>query len=686
MTQLTKHFTDNSCKVISAENNRQYFGGSNYINRAEIFKEKAEVLAERVEKRLDKGPPTASKFMTKRQASLHQSKVELWHQNSDTLERRLDIWKAQADDVEYSLTFEEKKKLSESRDGNFKPPPSKKFKPRQLSPDGIPDFDLALQRPAISSTPKSILKNRDAIPVLNFEALTETEKQKMQKRHRRLTFAGLEHSVVQEKSTIINDTQTNNHEKTFQNIVVNTSSVALVGSTVNVADSTFFHDDSNNSMEEQPTLARFFIEAEKCNQDLNEAELKRRHEMAAELEKEVDFANLQQDFKARVQEQIATERNETTTTNHARRRANYCQMRELDDEKIAMITSTVLDPDGEPDIQDLLITVIKKDRVTNPNTGKQHSVDIFVKQIPGKSWSECSDEELAIIAKTDITAAEVLQQLGEPENCLPIFFVEYPLPGPELKTIKTFGIVDFDGNVKIMDVRRQGFGTGQYPCQFVTTALTSLRGGLSANQANQARVAVLDDVSNWISDFDYVFGQILQPERFAGSQKQMQNLMNKIIEASDEKTYEQVVKMISTTLCFDTKGIQLHKSKKDKSKDTKEVLTLLAAGKLDKDDIPLAATATLRDIDGSEKSAEAIAGTIRAVFEQMIPDEGKRRDVYAKVKALCFDTTTTNTGWMRGCCEILQHILEKCVLQLACRNHTADTAGKHGWFSQNYFI
>lgn len=136
----------------------------------------------------------------------------------------------------------------------------------------------------------------------------------------------------------------------------------------------------------------------------------------------------------------------------------------------------------------------------------------------------------------------------------------------------------------------------------------------------------------------------------------------------------------ATTLCFDTKGIKFSKHEKDKNKLTREVLTLLGAGAVDKDDVTIAATSTLRDVDGSEKSADAIAGTIRGVLEKIFKSPEERKAFYAKIIACCFDTTSTNTGWRSGACEILQHILKRCVLMLACRNHIVDTAAKHAKF------
>jgi len=40
-----------------------------------------------------------------------------------------------------------------------------------------------------------------------------------------------------------------------------------------------------------------------------------------------------------------------------------------------------------------------------------------------------------------------------------------------------------------------------------------------------------------------------------------------------------------------------------------------------------------------------------------------------KVKALCCDTTASNTGYLKGACVILEHLLEKDLMYLPCRRH-----------------
>lgn len=40
-----------------------------------------------------------------------------------------------------------------------------------------------------------------------------------------------------------------------------------------------------------------------------------------------------------------------------------------------------------------------------------------------------------------------------------------------------------------------------------------------------------------------------------------------------------------------------------------------------------------------------------------------------KIQAMCFDTTAVNTGRHKGTCILLEHLLEKDLLYLACRHH-----------------
>lgn len=498
----------------------------------------------------------------------------------------------------------------------------------------------------------------------------------------RLTFRGIDqvHSDIPE-----NNSNTTSVFIPLENTVVNTSNShgAFMASLNSLHESGWLDTNQLEDAEDQPTLPRFFMNAESIDRDITAVELAEKAKDASQIDTEIDFNEVRKNYEDHVSKIIDREKTERPKNNN-RRRANYLQMRELDQEKSILVTSTVIDPDGEATIDDILVTVIKKKTVAHPRTGKDVEIDIFVKQLPGKSWEECTPEELEIISKTDIKASDILSKISKPEGVYPIFFIEYPVPGRE-KPIRTFGSIGFDGEVKIMDVRRDGFGTGQYPCEFLATAMTSLRGGLSANIANQMRVAVGADLENWLLDYDFVFSMILDPMCLPGSQKQMQNLMDKLLQLSEEQVYLQLSNIEATTLCFDTKGIKYSKSKKDKSSHTREVLTLLGAGKYDKDDIAIAACATLKDKNGSEKSGESLAGTIRGVLEQIAKDPRQRKEIYKKIIASCFDTTSSNTGWRSGACEILQHVLERCILQLGCRNHTADTCAKHGMFFSNFY-
>lgn len=109
---------------------------------------------------------------------------------------------------------------------------------------------------------------------------------------------------------------------------------------------------------------------------------------------------------------------------------------------------------------------------------------------------------------------------------------------------------------------------------------------------------------------------------------------------TDENIVEDIEKISKTTLCFDTKWMKFsNASQKDKSKMGKEILTLIAAGHKDANDIPIAACATEIDNAGSEKSALSCANTIQKIFQKLVPDEEKRQEIYDKIIAFCFDTT-----------------------------------------------
>ena len=51
------------------------------------------------------------------------------------------------------------------------------------------------------------------------------------------------------------------------------------------------------------------------------------------------------------------------------------------------------------------------------------------------------------------------------------------------------------------------------------------------------------------------------------------------------------------------------------------------------------------------------------------------------VVAQVFDTTASNTGWLSGACAILEQILERPILWLACRHHTGELHIKHAFIA-----
>ena len=528
------------------------------------------------------------------------------------------------------------------------------------------------------STPKPTNPRNRPTSVIAFQALTDQEKELHARRKKRMTFAGIDkiHSDVQEPENSQLDIDQTSDLTNRTNLLFNTSSKVPVINSSRLNESSFINRSTQkNNNDSDLTIARLFLEAEEQDRQLSPDELAEKRAAAQKIDQDVDFNEIQENFKQKVHEQILEEKR-SLPRNHRRRRSNYCQIRDLDDESQVFITSTVLDPDEQPKIEDLLVTVVKKIKVSDEKNSKEHEFEIFVKQIPNKEWEDCTDEELEIIAKTDFTAKDILEKVQRPAGFLPLFFVEYPLPG-EGRNIRTFGTIGFDGEVNIRDVRRTGFGKGIYPTEYVATALTGLRCGLAPNVANQMRVATNFDIYESMAEMDYVFAQVLNPVFYPGSAKEMGNLMDKVLSISDEKVKQLLSGLEATTICFDTKGIKFSKHDKDKSKLTREVITILGAGKYDKDDVTIAATGTLRDVDGSEKSAAAIAGTIRAVLDKIFKTEDERKEFYSKCIACCFDTTSTNTGWRGGACEILQHVLRRCLLMLACRNHLADTAAKH---------
>ena len=167
MSSNTKHFIDNSAKLYSAENNRQFYGGANSFERGEIFTEKANELQDKVHKRFLKGPPKSPKNATARQLSLHKEKVKKWFKDSEKFDTKVKIWEDQAGLVKGSLSLEELDQLKASQASSSTSTLPKKTLPTQNptksneSLDSEPDLENFSSRPITASTPfirKSALK------------------------------------------------------------------------------------------------------------------------------------------------------------------------------------------------------------------------------------------------------------------------------------------------------------------------------------------------------------------------------------------------------------------------------------------------------------------------------------------------------------------------------------------------
>ena len=81
---------------------------------------------------------------------------------------------------------------------------------------------------------------------------------------------------------------------------------------------------------------------------------------------------------------------------------------------------------------------------------------------------------------------------------------------------------------------------------------------------------------------------------------------------------------------------------------------------------------TLKDEDGNHTSAGDIQAD--AVIDQV--DEWKIREL---VRALCFDTTASNTGSHKGCMVLVMRNLGRFCFCFGCRNHICELMAKlHG--------
>lgn len=207
----------------------------------------------------------------------------------------------------------------------------------------------------------------------------------------------------------------------------------------------------------------------------------------------------------------------------------YVQIRELDETTTIVVAQTSHD---DPESRETLITAIRED-----TDGNGEKVDIFTKFIPGKTWDECTDEQLEQIADSEFTAEEIIKasNLQCVRGVSSIFHLEYPNIRDRNGTpLRTIGIITAKGQLKVRQIRKKGFGTGQYPVNFMGTAATAIRVGASANQTNQIKAGVTTDLHQDLLEFDAIAGALVDVNRLPGSYKFMQNLMDKVLKATGQ--------------------------------------------------------------------------------------------------------------------------------------------------------
>ena len=84
-------------------------------------------------------------------------------------------------------------------------------------------------------------------------------------------------------------------------------------------------------------------------------------------------------------------------------------------------------------------------------------------------------------------------------------------------------------------------------------------------------------------------------------------------------------------------------------------------------------------IQGKLLSAEKIAdGTGRSQAEEVISALNKW-GAQDNVCGMCFDTTSSNTGWIKGACVLIEEMLGRPLLWLPCRHHICELLLKAAW-------
>ena len=381
-----------------------------------------------------------------------------------------------------------------------------------------------------------------------------------------------------------------------------------------------------------------------------------------QLDSKLDVEKIKENYRKIVAEKYGAKQYEKST---AGKRPNYAVRQKLDEETDLLIQMTHHE---DEDKQDGLVTaLVRKERVDGVE------LDVFQKRIPGKKWEECSEEEMIKIKNAKF-AAEDINLVCTP-GVTSVFVAEFPFKNRQGEFITTVGVVNAKGEVTFPAFHKRGAATGQYKLDFIGTAHTGVRCGVSSNKTNQLKNAVQADLHNGLKELDPILGEMTNPAKYDGSRSKMNSLMKKVIDNSPKMIMPKLKKLEATCISFDAKTVKHSFQDKNTCKEGKEVIVLAVTGETDRKDIPLGAIPTNLDENNSEKSSKALYLSLRDIFD-LVFEEEDMKEFRKKIVGNIFDTTTVNTGYRSGVCEWLQHGFRRHLLQFSCRNHTKDTETK----------
>lgn len=197
--------------------------------------------------------------------------------------------------------------------------------------------------------------------------------------------------------------------------------------------------------------------------------------------------------------------------------------------------------------------------------------------------------------------------------------------------------------------------------------------------------AALKDLKNFYDKIDPYIGELVNPENFSLSRDTLRRQRKKALDFTPSMLRELTKPLIGSMWCYDCKAVKDVVTEKSKQTTTKEMFSLSTTGKTDIDDFEILVTPTetvSEKSNDSDKNAAALLKTLQNGLAKIwTADHQEDLSEYKKkIFGILFDTTSTNTGWRNGFNALVEkELMSGSKLNVACRNHIADTANKYGF-------